>query len=320
MKKNLFRRVISITSAAVLCTGACALFAGCSSNHPEVTITYVFDNQEYAVDYRLSRIDAPKTVTHFLELAEAGFYDNTCVHDYTGSYFYMGGYRFNGQDDENVSTDYFTLDPIDYFTEVKKIEAGEGEKKITFTQSVWKDSEATQPLYTVYGEFPANGNDTQYNRELSHKAGALVMYYTDKGDFNRNVTTLRNDGGKNNGGNKYDTKNYRYNSATSLFYTFTGESGADRMQNYAVFGEAIKYNDQFLPLVNAISKFISDRSGEGNDEYSFTTTQSIKNVNEFEQPGDADFESLRYGKIDAEYQTPMGDSAITIRSVKVKKY
>ena len=32
---------------------------------------------------------------HFIELAEAGFYDNTIIHDYTSNDWYGGGYVYN---------------------------------------------------------------------------------------------------------------------------------------------------------------------------------------------------------------------------------
>ncbi|MDE5897474.1 MAG: hypothetical protein K2H43_06655 [Clostridia bacterium] len=307
MKKKTLRRIAAIASSAVLCAGACVMFAGCTTNNPEITITYTFQGKDYAVDYRLSRLDAPKTVVHFLELADAGYYDGTCVHDYDGLYFYMGGYTL--EDGE--------LTAKDYFSEVKKLEA---EKKITFTQSVWKNDEAMTPLYTVYGEFDKNGNRPQNGREMLHDRGALVMYYTDKGNFNEQVVTLRNDGGKNNDGDKYDRKSYNENSATSLFYTYTGDRLTDRENNYCVFGKAIDFSDDFQPLLDAITEYISDHTDEDSDsDYSFTTERTIRNVNENEQPDDPDFAELRRGDIEATYNVPV-EEPIVIKSVKVKKY
>ena len=311
MNKKLFRRIAAISSSAVLCAGACVCFAGCTSNKPEVTITYSFNGKTYEVDYVLSRLDAPKTVIHFLELADAGFYDNTCVHDYDGVYFYMGGYTVNSEGADE------TLSPIDYFSKVKEIEAETGK---LFTQTVWKTDENRTPLYTVYGEFDNNGNRPQNGRELSHEQGALVMYYTDKGDFNLPVITERNDGGKNNNGEKYDRKSYKENSATSLFYTYTGERLTSREQSYSVFGKAKNYSEQFAPLVTAISDYIAEHTdSEGDGDYSFTTEWQVKNVNENEQPGDVTFDDLHKGDIGATYNAPL-EAPIIIQSVKVTKY
>lgn len=306
--KRILRRVAGISTAAVIAVGAGALLAGCSSNNPEVTITYEFNGQTYEVEYKLSRLDAPKTVTHFIELADADFYNDTCVHDYDGVFFQMGGYRIEEGE----------LSAIDYFTEVKELES---KKEITFTQSVWKRGNTDSPLYTVYGEFDKNGNYPAKSREFSHGKGALVMTYTDKGNFKQTVTTLRNDGGKGNNNDKYDNdKDYMYNSATSLFYTYTGETSTSRAQDHSVFGMAIDYEGQFQPLVDAINEYVSDRTDdEGESDYSFTTERTIQRINENEQGDDPDFEELRRGDVEATYKVPL-ETPIYIRSVKVTKY
>ena len=129
MKKKLLFRAATIGAAAVLTAGTLMMFAGCSSNHPEITITYTFNGEDYEVDYQLSRTDAPNTVQHFIELADAGFYDGLVVHNYANSRtrMYSGGYRLvDGE-----------LEEIDYLTTVKALEQEQG---ITFTQSVWADA------------------------------------------------------------------------------------------------------------------------------------------------------------------------------------
>lgn len=307
MKKHSLRRVATIATAAAICVGSAVMFAGCTSNNPEVTITYEFQGKEYSVDYTLSRLDAPTTVTHFLELADAGFYDGLCIHDYTSSALYSGGYKLvDGE-----------LEEVDYFAEVKRLEQ---EKNVTFTQSVWK-SDKTTPLYTVYGEFEQNGNKPENARQNVHQQGALVMYYTDKGSFNYRVTTLRNDEGKNNNGDKYDTgKSYSYNSATSLFYTYTGYADTSLDEKYCVFGAASDYSGQFQKLLDAINDYITEHdSDEAENEFSFTEDKLVTNVNELEQGDDSDFDDLRRGNLEVTYKTPV-DEPIIIKSVKVNKY
>ena len=94
MKKKILRRVVAVGTTALIAAGAMAMFAGCTtSNNPEVTITYTFNGEDYKVDYILSRVDAPRTVQHFIELADAGFYDGLVVHDYQDSTICSGGYR-----------------------------------------------------------------------------------------------------------------------------------------------------------------------------------------------------------------------------------
>ena len=201
--KHKVRRIVSL--ASVITLGACALgmFAGCTTKHPEVTITYSFNGKDYSVTYTLSRNDAPKTVQHFIELADAGYYDGMCIHDYTSNALYSGGYKLvDGE-----------LEEVDYFNVVKELES---EKEITFTQSVWKDKDQSIPLYTVYGEFTGNGVQNERSREYRHSEGALVMYYTPKvanGKGEIDVTVERADGGKNNDGNVVQTVHYSTNSA-----------------------------------------------------------------------------------------------------------
>ena len=62
MKKN-FRRFAAFAAAAVLSVSAAAMLAGCTSNQPEVVITYSFNGNTYEVEYTLSRSDAPQN-TH----------------------------------------------------------------------------------------------------------------------------------------------------------------------------------------------------------------------------------------------------------------
>lgn len=305
MKKKLLRRIAAIASCAVLSAGACFAFAGCSSNNPEITITYQFNGKDYNVRYRLSRLDAPKTVTHFMELVEAKFYDGTCVHDYDSSYLRMGGYTLSESGEEAIS-------PIDYFTKVKTYET---ENSMTFTQSVWKRGGTENPLYTVYGEFESNGNRPENGRQYRHEKGALVMDYTDKGKFTAKVTTSRNDG------NGLDNdKSYKYNSATSLFYTYMGSYSKTLQDEHCVFGMAIDYEKEFQPLLDAISDYVTDHTDEeAEEEYSFTEEQTISNVNRFEQGDDPDFSELRLGDIGATYNTPI-DAPIVIKKIKVNKY
>ena len=297
--KHKLRRILSL--AAALTVGGCALgmFAGCTTKHPEVLITYSFDGKNYTVKYILSRNDAPQTVQHFIELADAGYYDGMCVHDYTSDAIYSGGYYL--KDDE--------LEEVDYFETVKRLET---ERGITFTQSVWKANEAKEPLYTVYGEFYNNGVSNARARENVHSAGALVMYYTDKGDFNGDVVVERADKGKNNDGQSTQYARYATNSATSLFYTYTGSANMTWDSKYSVFGIADDddYQKQMVDgLLAAISAY-QDTLGENED----FTTEKVTVINEYEP-----FEEVAKARDEKTFHTPV-KKPIIIQSVKVKKY
>lgn len=293
MKKKSIRRILSVVSAAVLTVGAAAMFTGCTTDNPEITITYTFNGKDYKVDYKLSRKSAPKTVQHFIELADAGYYEGLCIHDYSESALYAGGYTY-----ENGS-----LKEKNYFETVKSFD---------LTPSVFLMDENRTPLYTVYGEFSENGVNVTGSK-LTHQAGALVMYYTEKGKDNTLVTTLRNDKGANNDGNAYqENSQYKYNSATSLFYTYTGSSSSALDKTYCVFGVASDYAGQMTGtdgLLTAIGEYIEDLP-EGAE---FTEEHTEANINQYDP-----FSSVRDGKIPQTFSVPV--QPIVIKSVKVNKY
>ena len=299
MKKR-FLRIGAGVAAAVISAGALFMFAGCTSDHPEVRITYEFNGKEYKVDYVLSRNDAPQTVTHFLELADVGFYDGMIIHDYQDDALYTGGYTLeNGE-----------LTEVDYFTRVRELEESENMK---FTQTVYRDEERTDPLYTVYGEFERNGLKN-LSRENNHRKGALVMYYTAKGSSDVKVTVKRADGGKGNDGIAWQRSSYALNSATSLFYTYTGSStNYTRGEEYCVFGKVKDYDAFEDGLLQAIADYIDAHTDEAN-EFSVTETQEDVKLNAYEP-----FADIVAANVTADFETPI-DMPIIVKSVKVTKY
>ncbi|MDE6411926.1 MAG: peptidylprolyl isomerase [Clostridia bacterium] len=298
--KHRVRRILSL--ATVLTLGACALgtFAGCTTQHPEVKITYSFNGKDYTVKYTLSRNDAPKTVQHFIELADAGFYDGLCIHDYKeNDALYSGGYKLvDGE-----------LEEVDYLTAVKQLEE---EKGITFTQSVWMANEEKTPLYSVYGEFSDNGVVNEGSRDNRHSQGALVMYYTPKGSFNGDVVVERADGGKDNDGNSTQRVRYSTNSATSLFYTYLGSSSSSKDNAYCVFGKA-DTDDYENELEKGLFAAIKEYQDTLDEDTSFTD-EITQTLNRYDP-----FEDVAKGDAVANFNTPI-DKPIIIKSVKVTKY
>ncbi len=286
-------RKTALAAAALLAVCSSAALTGCTTDRPEITITYTFNGKDYEVDYTLSRKTAPKTVQHFIELADAKYFDGLCVHDYTSSGLYTGGYTYsNGE-----------LTEKDYYSAVKDL---------SLTQSVFFSEENRTPLYSVYGEFEKNGVELVSGSKYTHSAGALVMYYTSKGDDNTRVTTLRNDDGKKNDGEAYQENClYQYNSATSLFYTYTGSSSSTLDEQYCVFGMASDYENQMSGengLLTAISAYI-----EGlNDEEGFTEEVRVT-LNGYDP-----IPQVRESKIPATYQVPV--EPIVVKSVVVNRY
>ena len=301
MKKNFLRRAVAVGATALIAVSSVAMFAGCTtSNNPEVTITYTFNGKDYAVGYVLSRVDAPKTVQHFIELADAGFYDGLVIHDYQDYTLKTGGYKLeNGQ-----------LVEVDYLTTVKALEADGA----SFTQSVWADEARTIPLYSVYGEFSANGVEQENGKEYVHSEGALVMYYTPKkgqGGTDEQVWVQRADGGADNDGNEYQRLGYEYNSITSLFYTFTGESRTESDSVYCVIGKAKNYTEQ---MEEGLLAAITEYEDTLEEEDSFTTELKNQPLNRYDY-----FRNVQTAGLTADYAAPIL-MPITVKSVKVTKY
>lgn len=303
MKKS--HRLFAVAAAAAVSIVSIAAFAGCETNNPEITITYQFNGTEYEVDYVLSRKGAPQTVRHFIELSDAGYYDGTVIHDYqtSGTFLYGGGYTWDESEGKIVERDYWSW-----------VKAYEEENDYEFTQSVYYNGEGT---YTVYGEFSDNGctdNSKKYSHNYTLSAGALVMYYTDKGKDTTRVSVTRSDNGSNNNGETLqDGNSYQYNCATSLFYTWTGTgSRSDLDASYCVFGHALDYS-QLQALLDAISDYEEDNlTGE---EESFTEEVSIENVNLYDPLNGG---LVSNAKIPGSYNVPV--EPITVKSVKVTKY
>lgn len=304
MNKKILRRIAVATTAAVIAAGACGMLAACSSDHPEVTVTYEFKGKKYEVAYILSRHDAPQTVKHFIELADAGYYDGQSfiVHDFTDDYLMTGGYTLDNGGD---------LEEVDYFTAVKQLEEDLGK---AFTQSVWQTAgSAEKPqkgegLYTVYGEFSPKFK-VDGGTEYGHSQGALVMYYSDKGNFAGQVTVNRADGGKNNNGEPLQYEAYKLNSATSLFYTQLSTSMPSGHGSYCVFGKVKDYS----VLEDGLLAAIEGHKATLDEEESFT--QEITKTLNLNEP----FADLQDSKLEATFHTPMSEP-IYLRSVKVTKY
>ncbi len=333
MNKKFFSRLGAVVLSAALSAGALMMFAGCTTNHPEVTITYTFNGVDYAVDYVLSREDAPQTVTHFIELADAGYYNGTVIHDYSTNFLYGGGYRLVDEDGKdfdyatnNNTMKSFELSEINYFEVVRRLEE---EQNFKFTQSVWeRDGTRNNPkkgegLYTVRSESTDRVHH-EGGREYSHSQGALVMYYSQKNDsFTEEVVIERADGGKNNDGQALEYQRYIYHSTTSLFYTYTSpSSNSELAKTNTVFGMAKKYADQLENgLLKAIADYIDEHRSdvedeEGASEYSFTEEQVVT-LNRYEP-----FPGLATAGLDNSenpFATPMS-APIIIKSVKVTKY
>ena len=293
MKK--FHRILAVASAAVISAAAFAMFTACDSASPEIVITYSFNGEDYEVEYTLSRKGAPQTVQHFIELANAGFYDGTCIHHYVDSAFLYGGaYVWDEERGTIVEKDYYNA-----------------VKDLNLTQTVYtlgEGGERGEPLYTVRGEFEANGVEGN-SKTLTHTQGALAMFYTSKGNSSVRVGTVRSDDGGYQEGDYYE-----YNSATSMFYTFTGSgTRTDLDKYYTVFGRTSDFS-QMQDLLDAIQEYIDTLSSAD----MFTVSDRYY-LNQHD-PYDAVTGTTTFAgeNISANYDVPV--EPIIIKSVEVTKY
>ncbi len=293
MKKILRKIVCTALTAATLVGGAFA-FAGCTTNHPEVEMKIEFNGVTYTLEYKLYRKKATNTVNHFLALAENGYYDGLCVHDYTASKWYAGGYSFDKTSDVDGGLVY-----KDYF---KTVAAYENKDFV----SVWKDSDKTIPTYTLYGEFSENGMTVAKGDFLAQSFGSLSMFYEDKGenaeDYKVYVERLDGKG--------VSSKEYEMNSATSLFaINITGTSVDKKHATFATLEEDSV--DELTALKDAIAAYISANFPEDEEDApSFTNAVSVHYGQGDLFIGDDD--------LTVEYDVPV--EPIVIKSVKVTKY
>ena len=271
------------------------MFTACDSAEPEIVITYNFLGEDYEVEYTLSRKGAPQTVQHFIELADAGYYDGTCIHHYVDDAFLYGGAYVWDEETESIVEK-------DYYSEVKDL---------NLTQTVYtlgENGKRGDPLYTVRGEFEANGVEGN-TKTLSHTQGALVMFYTGKGNSSVRVGSIRSDGGDYQEGDYY-----KYNCATSMFYTFTGAGTRTELDKYyTVFGRTTDFS-KMQDLLDAIQDYV-DTLGSAD---AFVDSGRYY-INEHD-PYDAVTGSTTFSgeNISSTYDVPV--EPIIVKSVEVTKY
>ena len=284
-----FKRVVSAALALSAVCASVATFSACETAHPEVQITLSFNKQDYTLDYTLYRKVAPATVEHFLTLAENGYYDGLCVHDYDDSRMYTGGYSYQdgGANGGLIYKNYYEI------------------VKSYIPQTVWQDQAKTLPTYTLYGEFEGNKFSVKNNGHLLESFGSLTMYYTEKEDCEDSVYVQRSDG------DGVSTRGYEYNSATSLFY-ISLSTGTKTNKNYCTF--ALLSDDstsELTALQTAIADYIEDNYGEEEDAAEDFVTDVTLEV---------DADDIFVGGRDNEetYQVP--NEPIVVKKVEVKKY
>ncbi|MBQ8885980.1 MAG: peptidylprolyl isomerase [Clostridia bacterium] len=288
--KKKMKNIVCATLASASVFAVATSFVGCNTSNPEVEMKISFNGSSYVLDYKLYRKIAPATVQHFIELADAKFYNGVCVHDYTSSKLYTGGYKVNEALQEQGK-----IEEINYFEQVKDVK---------LTQTVWQDPEKKNALDTVYGEFE-NNNFHVSSGALKQTYGSLTMFYTPKSGDRTEIYAKRSDG------NGVDRKEYTYNSATSLFfiYTSTSQSNSDSYCTFATLKG--KSKTKLDALLAAISDYIED-------EFESSDDSTAEFAPSYEITTDAGDKYVGEDGYTANYKIPV--EPIVIEYVKVTKY
>ena len=278
------KKIISCALALSATVGCAGLLTACETSHPEVKMTVSFEGETYELEYKLYRKIAPATVKHFLYLADNGYYNGLCVHNYDDSRMYTGAYKF----DANATEVNGGLVYQKYYDIVKNY----GD----FPFTVYGSSSKDEKLYTLYGEF-SNNDFSVENGNKKETFGSLSMYYTDKTE-DATVYIEHPEAGGSKG------RSYKYNSATSQF--FISLTTSEKVNaNYCTFatldGDS---EDELKALQEAIDAYIEENEDNSKG-------LSVK-VDEDEQYLGDDYLSVETYTVLA--------SPIVINKVEVKKF
>ena len=286
MMKKIVSGALALTSVFA-CAGT---LTACETSHPEFTMKVSFNGETYELDYYLYRNVAPATTKHFIWLVGNNYYDGLCIHDYTSTRMYTGA--FTAAADENDSDGLASRNYYDFVKSSKNL--------ASFPHSVWEDREKTMPLYTLRGEFKNNSFEVE-SGAFNPSFGSLTMYYASNGATDDVYVEYASEKGM-------ATRQYQYNSATSMFYISL--ENATAQSGYCTFallqdGEA----DDLKALQEDISDYIENTYGEdGASE--FTETQTVT-VGE----GDMLLDDYEKG-----LSCKVPKAAIVIESIKITKY
>ena len=261
MSKKMMKKIVCNTLAVLSASACLGLATACETAHPEVEMTLTFNGEEYVLEYELYRNIAPSTVEHFLWLVDNDYYNGLCVHNYDASALkmYTGAYSATDAEDDADGLVY-----KEYFTEVTKFE--------NFPKSVWKDLEQTTPLYTLAGEFEANGFTVE-NGAKKQSYGSLTMYYQEKGTKAKAYVPYRSEEKEG----QVATREYKYNSATSEFYISLSSAEASNSK-YCTFATLKEDSvEELQRLQDDITEYIESYDVEDGESAvsEFTTKQSV---------------------------------------------
>lgn len=312
MKIKSIKKLLICLISAVTVFAVAGSTAGCKAEtaHPEVRITYEFQGESYAVEYKLYRNMYPHTVRHFIELTENEFYNGVIVHNYQSNDWFTGAYSYNEADysAKNENANQMT----DYFDEYSKEDAyvklfNEGKLSASVYGNVDEDGKVIEStkLPTVMGEFYNNIHQEIEKGALTANYGCLKMFYYEK-QSKQKIYVTPND-------KQTILADYKNNSATSVFAVQTGVSSSYAERNYTVFA-SLKETESFTKLVDAVKAYIDEYcSSDASKFYTANSTARVDNWDDYSND-----EEHRDKGITVNFNVP--HQPIVISSVKVIKY
>ena len=278
---NAAGKALSVVLAVLLLLCAGFAFAACSGkDYPQVRITIRFDDNdsetedEYVLNYRFIRKLYPQTVDHYIELIEAGFYDNTVIHDFRSDRMVGGGYTYTDMEGGDNVDDLVSL--------------ADSYNALDLTPSVWADAARTQPLNTLYGEVTKNGADIEGGGYTNEKGAIGTYTYLQASDLPATKPVVYAQ--KSSDGSNRDGLSYLYNAVTSMFYLYTGSSSSAE-STFCVFGVLADDDSKtrFDELTDAIAAY-QDAMTEEDDSFSFTEEATMEVEDGMTRYGDYDID------------------------------
>ena len=300
MAKNMTKKIICNTLAVLSASACLGLATACETAHPEVEMILTFNGVDYTLEYELYRNIAPSTVNHFLWLVDNDYYNGLCVHNYDASSMkmYTGAYEVAKEDDDADGINY-----INYFEKIATFE-----NYADFPVSVWKDSQKTTPLYTLAGEFEANGFTVE-NGAKKQSFGSLTMYYNEKGTKAKAYVPYRSE----EKAGEMATREYKYNSATSEFYINLSTTQSSNSK-YCTFATL---KDDSVEVLQDLQDAINDYIESTYEEEEGTSTTAQFTTKHSVVVDTADEIVAGSGKT-VSYLVP--NEAIVIKEIFTKKY
>ncbi len=315
MSKKIKAVILSCALAAATALSVSLSACNIKTKHPGAKITVEFNSTEYQLDYTLYRNMYPQTVQHFIELADAGFYNNMIVHNYsTSSDWFTGAYSY----DKDETLKY--ADAVSNTTYAEYLEKNAKEQEyydlaktdditptvfdyasVTYDSKGKAEVDKAGRLPTLIGEFASNNHVIEKNGLTSSFGTLKMFYYSDEDDINKKAAIL----------NSFDqvlVHDYKYNRATSVFSMQMGASSSYSEANYCVFAKLKNEaaEEKLRDLMEAVSDYISDNGLSSK----FTTT--VETV--------VDTLDSYSGTGGIETKFTMTYTPIIIKSVQITKY